>query len=39
MVRTGPEGGQWLVPTPSGLAVADGMATVFDLPLPSGLDR
>jgi putative oxygen-independent coproporphyrinogen III oxidase len=33
VVRAGPEGGRWLVPTLSGLAVADGMATAFELPL------
>ena len=27
-------GGRRLVPTPSGLAVADGMAAAFDVPLP-----
>ena len=35
VVRAGPEGGRWLVPTLSGLAVADGLAAAFDLPLPS----
>ena len=35
VVRAGPEAGRWLAPTRSGLAVADGMATAFDLPLPS----
>ena len=34
VVRTGPEGGPWLVPTLSGLAVADGLAAAFDLTLP-----
>jgi len=34
-VRPGPEGGHRLAPTTSGLAVADGMATAFDVPLPS----
>jgi len=29
------EGGRWLAPTATGLAVADGMATAFDIPLPS----
>jgi oxygen-independent coproporphyrinogen-3 oxidase len=33
VLGTDPDGGQWLVPTPSGLAVADGMATAFELPL------
>jgi oxygen-independent coproporphyrinogen III oxidase len=37
-VRSGPEG-QRLVPTLSGLAVADGIAAAFDIPLPSRLDR
>jgi oxygen-independent coproporphyrinogen-3 oxidase len=31
VVRASPEGGQWLVPTLSGLAVADGLAAAFDL--------
>ena len=31
VVRAAPEGGQWLVPTLSGLAVADGLAAAFDL--------
>jgi oxygen-independent coproporphyrinogen-3 oxidase len=35
VVRTGPEGGRWLVPTLSGLAVADGLAAAFDLSLPN----
>jgi len=35
VVRGGPEGGRWLAPTASGLAVADGMAVAFDIPLPS----
>jgi oxygen-independent coproporphyrinogen-3 oxidase len=35
VVHAGPEGGRWLTPTASGLAVADGMATAFDIPLPS----
>ncbi len=39
VVRAGPEGGWRLVPTASGLAVADGMATAFDIPLPGRLDR
>ena len=29
-----PGGGRWLVPTVSGLAVADGMAAAFDIPVP-----
>jgi oxygen-independent coproporphyrinogen III oxidase len=33
-VRNGPEGDRLLVPTLSGLAVADGLAALFDLPLP-----
>ena len=33
VVREGTEGGRWLVPTASGLAVADGMATAFDVGL------
>ena len=32
VVREGPDGDRRLVPTASGLAVADGMATAFDLP-------
>jgi oxygen-independent coproporphyrinogen-3 oxidase len=39
VVRAAPEGGQRLAPTASGLAVADGMATAFDLPLPADFDR
>jgi oxygen-independent coproporphyrinogen-3 oxidase len=35
VVRAGAEGGRWLVPTLSGLAVADGLAAAFDLSLPS----
>lgn len=35
VVRSGPKGGRRLVPTRSGLAVADGLAAAFDLPLPS----
>jgi oxygen-independent coproporphyrinogen-3 oxidase len=35
VVRTDAGGGQWLVPTLSGLAVADGLAAAFDLALPS----
>ena len=38
VVRADAEGGRWLVPTLSGLAVADGLAAAFDLPLPSRLD-
>ena len=34
VVRSGPEGRR-LVPTSLGLAVADGLAAAFDLPLPS----
>jgi oxygen-independent coproporphyrinogen-3 oxidase len=34
LVRADPEGGRWLVPTLSGLAVADGLAAAFDLSLP-----
>jgi oxygen-independent coproporphyrinogen-3 oxidase len=34
-VRTGPEGGRRLVPTLTGLAVADGLAAAFDLSLPN----
>ena len=33
--RAGPEGGRWLVPTLSGMAVADGLAAAFDLSLPN----
>ena len=39
VVHAGPGGGRWLVPTVSGLAVADGMAAAFDIPLPSRFDR
>ena len=39
VVHAGPEGGRRLVPTASGLAVADGMAAAFDIPLPSPLDQ
>jgi oxygen-independent coproporphyrinogen III oxidase len=39
VVHAGAEGGRWLVPTASGLGVADGMATAFDIPFPSRLDR
>ena len=35
VVRTDPEDGQWLVPTLSGLAIADGLAAAFDLTLPN----
>ena len=35
VVRADPEGGRWLAPTVTGLAVADGMAAVFDIPLSS----
>ena len=35
VVRSGADAGRWLVPTLSGLAVADGMAAAFDIPLPS----
>ena len=35
VVRADPEGGQRLVPTLSGLAVADGLAATFDLSLPN----
>jgi oxygen-independent coproporphyrinogen-3 oxidase len=35
VVRADPGGGQWLVPTLSGLAVADGLAAAFDLALPN----
>jgi len=33
VVRTHADGGVWLAPTASGLAVADGMAGAFDIPL------
>ena len=33
VVRASPARGRRLVPTPSGLAVADGMAAAFELPL------
>jgi coproporphyrinogen III oxidase-like Fe-S oxidoreductase len=39
VVSKGPAGDRRLLPTLSGLAVADGMATAFDIPLPSRLDR
>ena len=35
VVRAQPEGGPWLVPTLSGLAVADGLAAAFDISLPN----
>ena len=35
VVRADPDGGRWLVPTLSGLAVADGLAAAFDLSPPS----
>jgi oxygen-independent coproporphyrinogen-3 oxidase len=35
VVHAGPQGGRRLAPTASGLAVADGMATAFEVPLPS----
>jgi hypothetical protein len=35
VVRAGPEGGRWLVPTLSGMAVADGLAAALDLSLPN----
>jgi oxygen-independent coproporphyrinogen-3 oxidase len=34
VVRADGEGGRWLVPTLSGLAIADGLAAAFDLSLP-----
>ena len=34
LVRSDAEGGEWLVPTLSGLAVADGLAAAFDLEPP-----
>ena len=37
VVHAGPEGGPRLAPTTSGLAVADGIATAFDIPFPSRL--
>ena len=33
VVRAGPGAGRWLAPTVTGLAVADGMAAGFDIPL------
>jgi oxygen-independent coproporphyrinogen-3 oxidase len=35
VVRADAKGGRWLVPTLSGLAVADGLAAAFELSLPS----
>jgi oxygen-independent coproporphyrinogen-3 oxidase len=35
VVHAGPDGWRRLAPTVTGLAVADGMATAFDIPLPS----
>jgi len=35
VVRADAEGGRWLVPTLSGMAVADGLAAAFDLWLPN----
>jgi oxygen-independent coproporphyrinogen-3 oxidase len=35
VMRADAEGVQWLVPTLSGLAVADGMAAAFELSLPN----
>jgi hypothetical protein len=35
VAHTNPDGGRWLRPTVSGLAVADGMAAAFDIPLSS----
>jgi putative oxygen-independent coproporphyrinogen III oxidase len=37
-LRAGPGDGRWLAPTAFGLAVADGMAAAFDIPLPSRLE-
>jgi hypothetical protein len=34
-VRAEAEGRPWLVPTLSGMAVADGLAAAFDLSLPN----
>jgi oxygen-independent coproporphyrinogen-3 oxidase len=39
VVRNGPGGERRLVPMLSGLAVADGLAAAFEIPLPSRLDR
>jgi hypothetical protein len=33
VVHAGPGAGRWLAPTVTGLAVADGMAAAFDIPL------
>jgi oxygen-independent coproporphyrinogen-3 oxidase len=35
VVRADAEGGRWLVPTLSGLAIADGLAAAFDVSLPN----
>jgi oxygen-independent coproporphyrinogen-3 oxidase len=35
VVHADPDVGRRLMPTPSGLAVADGMATAFDIPFPT----
>ena len=35
VVHADAAGGRWLVPTLSGLAVADGLAAAFDLSLPN----
>ena len=35
VVRADADGGRWLVPTLSGMAVADGLAAAFDLSLPN----
>jgi len=35
VLRADEEDGRWLVPTLSGLAVADGLAAAFDLTLPN----
>jgi oxygen-independent coproporphyrinogen III oxidase len=35
VVRADPASGPWLVPTLSGLAVADGLAAAFDIPRPA----
>ena len=35
VVHAGPGDRRWLAPTASGLAVADGMAVAFEIPLPS----
>ena len=37
-VKNGPAGERRLLPTLSGLAVADGLAAAFDIPLPNRLD-